>query len=352
MGFPRALRGLCGGKFFHKNTLNFYVFKETDHMKNTSNLKGIGFLLLAMLVGSLQAVAVKWIGGNYSVLEIVTFRSLVALPATLIFFRLEGKKGLPTTSNLKPQIVRGLFLFFSYTTYMMGLAALPLADIEAIRFSGPMMITILSVFMLSEKVELQRWLALIVGFGGILLIVKPGSTHFNEGSIFILISVLFYALTVISTRKMNATDSSATMAYFSSWVYLVAAFIFSPLAAMVGEIPNAHPSVAFLFHPWTMPTLLDLFIMSGLGFVWAIWMYFMTRAYSVAQASVIAPFEYASLPINIMWGLLIWHEFPTTTTIVGAVLTLMSGLYILVQEQNQKKKPQIVVDNAAMENEA
>ena len=305
-------------------------------MTNTSNLKGIGFLLLAMLIGSLQAVAVKWIGGNYSVLEIVTFRSLVALPITLLFFRLEGGKGLPTTSQPKLQYVRGIFLFLSYTTFMMGLAALPLADIESIRFSGPMMITILSVFMLGEKVELRRWLALIVGFAGILLIVKPGSTNFNEGSIFVLLSVFFYALTVILTRKMNATDSSATMAYFSSWVYLIAAFIFSPLAAAVGEIPNAHPSIAFLFHAWTMPTLLDFFIMSGLGLVWAAWAYFMTRAYSTAQASVIAPFEYASLPINVMWGFLFWHEIPTWVTVAGALLTLSSGMYLLFQDQKER----------------
>ncbi len=305
-------------------------------MTNTSNLKGIGFLLLAMLIGSLQAVAVKWIGGNYSVLEIVTFRSLVALPITLLFFRLEGGKGLPTTNQPMLQYVRGIFLFLSYTTFMMGLAALPLADIEAIRFSGPMMITILSVFMLGEKVELRRWLALIVGFAGILLIVKPGSTNFNEGSIFVLLSVLFYALTVILTRKMNATDSSATMAYFSSWVYLIAAFIFSPLAAAVGEIPNAHPSITFLFHAWTMPTLLDFFIMSGLGLVWAAWAYFMTRAYSTAQASVIAPFEYASLPINVMWGFLFWREIPTWMTVAGALLTLSSGMYLLVQNQKER----------------
>ena len=310
-----------------------------------SNLKGIGFLLLAMLIGSLQAVAVKWIGGNYSVLEIVTFRSLVALPITVLFFRLEGGKGLPTTSQPKLQVVRGIFLFLSYTTFMMGLAALPLADVEAIRFSGPLMITILSVFMLSEKVELQRWLALIVGFAGILLIVKPGSTNFNEGSLFVLISVLFYALTVILTRKMKATDSSATMAYFSSWVYLIAAFIFSPLAAAVGEIPNAHPSVAFLFHAWTMPTPLDLFIMSGLGLVWALWAYFMTRAYSTAQASVIAPFEYVSLPINVMWGFLFWHEIPAGMTIAGAALTLASGMYLLVQDQKKKPMKQQAINN-------
>ena len=301
-----------------------------------SNLKGIGFLLLAMLIGSTQAAAVKWIGGNYSVLEIVTFRSLVALPITLLFFRLEGGKGLPTTTHRTTQYVRGFFLFLSYTTYMMGLAALPLASVESLRFSAPLMITILSVFMLAEKVGWQRWLALLVGFAGILLIIQPGSTQFNEGSIFVLISVLFYALTVILTRKMNAADSSATMAYFSVWVYLISAFVFSPLAAAVGEIPNAHPSIAFLFHAWTMPTVLDFSIMAGLGLIWSLWAYFMTRAYSISQASVIAPFEYVSLPISILWGFLFWREIPTALTIAGAALTLASGMFILYLDRKPK----------------
>jgi S-adenosylmethionine uptake transporter len=231
--------------------------------------------------------------------------------------------------------VRGIFLFLSYTTYMMGLAALPLADVESIRFSGPLMITILSVFLLGEKVELRRWLALIAGFMGVLLIVSPGSANFNGGTIFVLISVLFYALNAILTRRLQMTDSSATMSYFSTLVYLAAVLIVSPLAAAVGETPGAHPSLAFLFHVWTMPTLLDLTIMCGLGFVWAAWMYFMTRAYSVAQASVVAPFEYASLPIHTMWGFLIWQELPTRMTVAGALLTLLSGMYILYQDRRE-----------------
>src|SRR5690349_13914054 len=268
--------------------------------KTNSNIKGILFLFLSVLIGSLQSVAIKWIGGNYSVLEIVTLRSLVALPLTLLFFRLEGGRRLPTTTQHKLELVRGIFLFLSYTTYMMGLAALPLADVESIRFSGPLMITILSVLILGEKVDLQRWLGLVVGFMGVILIVKPGSANFNEGSVFILVSVLFYALNAILTRRLQTTDSSATMAYFSTLVYLACVLIVSPLTAAVGQIPGAHPSIAFLFHAWTMPSLLDFTIMCALGFVWAAWMYFMTRAYSEAQASVVAPFEYTSLPIGVM----------------------------------------------------
>lgn len=301
--------------------------------KTNSNIKGIIFLVLAALVISIQNIAIKWIGGDYSALEIVAFRSLVALPATLIFYRYEGQRGLPKTQNLKLQYFRGLLLFLSYTTFMMGLAALPLADIEAIRFSAPLMITLLSVFMLGEKVGPRRWVALMVGFLGVLLIVKPGSANFNLGSVFILLSVLFYALMVILTRKLKSNDSSATMSYFSSQVYLLLALLLAPLPFIVGELSNPHPSIAFVLRAWSMPSLVDFLIMSGLGLIWAVWMYLMSRAYSLAEASVVAPFEYVSLPINIMWGFLIWGDIPTWVTIAGALLTLSSGLYVLYREQ-------------------
>ncbi len=304
--------------------------------KSSSNIQGIGFLVLGILIFSLQDVAVKWIGGDYPVLEIVTFRSLIALPCTLILFRYEGGQGLPTTQRHKLEYVRGLFYFLSYTTHFMGLAALPLAEIAAIKFSGPVMITLLSVVILGEKVGPRRWLALLVGFMGVLLIVRPGLAGFNMGSIFILISVLFYALAAILTRKLQTTDSSATMAYHSSLVYLMATFILAPLTIFVGDIPDAHPSIAFLFHAWAMPSLLDGVIMSGLGLVWAGGMYFLARAYSLALASVVAPFEYIALPINIMWGLVIWYEIPTLATLAGAFLTLSSGLYILYQERRER----------------
>jgi drug/metabolite transporter (DMT)-like permease len=230
-----------------------------------------------------------------------------------------------------------MFLFLSYTTFMMGLAALPLAEVESIRFSGPMMITILSVFLLGERVETSRWLALIVGFLGVLLIVRPGSATFNLGSVFILISVLFYALTVMSTRKLQVTDSSATMAYYSSFVYLAAALILTPVTLIAGEIPGAHPSIAFLFRHWSMPTLLDGIVMCGLGLVWAAWTYFMARAYSLAQASAAAPFEYLSLPINVMWGFAIWQEIPTLMTWAGAGLTLLSGVFVLYLDRRTRQ---------------
>jgi drug/metabolite transporter (DMT)-like permease len=143
------------------------------------NLLGVGSLVLAILIFSLQDIAVKWMGGSYPVLEIVILRTIVAMPATLFFFRMEGGKGLPTTKRYKLEFLRGLFYFLSYTTYFMGLAALPLAEIAAIKFSTPLMITLLSVILLREKVRFQRWMALIVGFIGVLIIIRPGSASFK-----------------------------------------------------------------------------------------------------------------------------------------------------------------------------
>lgn len=303
-------------------------------------LNGVGFLVLALLIFSLQDIAVKWIGGDYSLVQIVILRSAVALPATLVLFRLEGRRGRPTTKRRKLEYLRGFLLFLSFTAHMMSLAALPLAEIAIIRNSGPLMITLFSVLLLGEKVRLPHWLALLVGFFGVLLIVEPGSASFNLGSVFALLATLFYVLNVIITRKLHTTDSSATMAYYSSLIYLVAALVVAPLPLLIGEMPDAHPSITSLFRAWAMPGIGDLVIMGGLGLVWAVGTYLIARAYSASQVSVAAPFEYVTLPISVIWGFLLWQEVPTLTTWLGAVLTVGSGLYILQRER--KKQSQTV----------
>lgn len=327
----------------HTNTpVRVIVEQEPGYMAQYwhglgAGVRGVVFLVLGLLIFSLQDIAVKFIGGQYPVLEIVVFRSMVAIPLTLAMFRMEGGRGLPTTQQHRREYLRGLFYFLSYTTHFMGLAALPLADIAVIRFSGPLIITMLSVWLLSEKVGLPRWIALAVGFSGILLVVRPGVDAFNWGSVFTVASVLFYALAVMLTRKLQSTDSSATMSYFSSLAYVMATIVLLPIVWLIGDIPDAHPSVAFLLRSWVMPSLPDALVMSGLGIIWAAGMYVAARAYSETAASVIAPFEYMSLPISVMWGFALWHELPTLATWAGAALTIASGLYILLSDQKARK---------------
>ena len=158
------------------------------------------------------------------------------------------------------------------------------------------------------------------------------------GSVFVFVATVFYALALMLTRRLKNDDSSATMAYYSTLVYLVSAFVLAPLVLLVGEMPDAHPSIAFLFRAWSMPTLFDLSIMLGLGVVWASGMFLVAKAYSLALASVASPFEYVTLPINVMWGYVIWNEIPTLYTWLGAALTLGSGLYILFRETRLKSE--------------
>ncbi|MEO0562167.1 MAG: DMT family transporter [Chloroflexota bacterium] len=304
-----------------------------------TTLRGVTYLFCGILILSLQDVIVKYINADYSVVQIVTIRSIVAIPATLVLFRLEGRRGLPTTTRHTLEYVRGTFLFLAFTAYMMAVVAIPLADLATIRNAAPLVITLLSVLLLAERVGTRHWLALIVGFLGVLLIVRPGTATFNLGTIFALTATLFYCANVIITRQLRTTDSSATMAYFSSLVYLIGSLILVPLPILVGELPSAHPSIAFMFRAWTTTTILDFSLIVAMGFTWAVGMYLLARAYSTVQASVVAPFEYIALPISAMWGFALWNEIPTLATWVGAALTVGSGLYVLYLDQQGSDDP-------------
>ena len=297
------------------------------------NFQGIIFIMIAMAIFSLQGIAAKWINNDYSILQIVLFRSFVAVPATLLLYRYEGQWGLPRTQQPYLEFLRGFFFFLSFTTSFMAFASIPLAEADAIRFAGPLMITMFSVLLLGEKVKMYRWIALIIGFIGVLFIVRPGTTTFNLGSVFGLLSIIFYSCVVLVTRKLKETDSSATQSFYSSLVYLSAAIILNPVAFLLPDVNNTHPGIAFLLRDWQTPTMIDLTIMLGLGIVWAGATYFVAQAYSTAPASIVAPFEYISLPINIMWGLILFQEIPMFATWIGAALTIASGLYILHRDR-------------------
>lgn len=297
------------------------------------NIQGILYLFTGMLVLSLQNIAVKSIGDGYAVLQIVVIRSLIAIPCTYLLYRYyEGNRGFPQTQQPLLEFFRGFLLFVAYTTYFMGVAALPLADVAAIRFSAPLFLTLLSVLLLGEVVGIHRWGALAVGFMGVLFMVQPGSASFNLGKLFVIITAITYALSSILTRRLRTTDSSATMAFYGTLVYLGSALILSPIFVSIGESATTDPSIAFLVRSWAMPTAADLLVMFALGLIWSVGMFCVAKAYSLAMASVAAPFEYLTLPINVAWGYLIWHEIPTTSVWIGAGLTICSGLYILYRE--------------------
>jgi S-adenosylmethionine uptake transporter len=301
------------------------------------DLQGIGLVTIGIVLFSVQDVIIKQISGAYPVQELVFLRSIIAL--VLLLALLTWRQGLGTlrTQHWGRHFVRGLAMCASYVTYYLAIAALPLAEAVALYFVSPVLVTVLSVIVLKEKVTSRRIWAVVMGFGGTLVILRPGLGVFEGAAIFSLLAALFYAISVVLTRRMSETESGMAMAVYATAVYLVTTGLFGLLWPDGFATTSTHPSIQFVARPWLLPTATDMWLIVATGFIAAIGFYCLAQAYLVAQATMVAPFEYSMLILGILWGFLFWREVPDSFTIVGAVLIIASGLIILPQRPNRKR---------------
>lgn len=294
-----------------------------------NNLRGILFLLTALLIFSIQDVIIKLMSSDYAVLEIVLIRSIFALPFVLLVLRYNSAWRALKTRQLRLELLRGLMMFLAYLFFFLALAALPYSLSVGIFFSGPLFITALSVPLLQESVGWQRWLAVLVGFVGVLIIVDPGGADFEPATILALASACTYAIGIILTRKMD--DSAQVMAVYTASVYLVLAILLSPI--FVGlDLDSAHPSLVFLTKDWTVPLPRDLLLIFGTALCWGVGMLLLSTAYRDTEVALLAPFEYFAFFYGLLFGYLVWREVPTLTMMVGVVLIIGSGLFIVYRE--------------------
>jgi drug/metabolite transporter (DMT)-like permease len=293
-------------------------------------LSGIAFVVAGVTVFSVQDVIIKWLSGDYPVLEIVFVRSLVSLP---LLFALAGLRGSHRLRSAKPfqQALRGFLMFLSYTTYYLALAALPLAETVSIFYSAPLFMTALSGFLLGEHAGVRRWSAIAVGFIGVLVIMKPQG-ELSLAALLALGSAVTYAFSAILARRIGETDSAESMAISATLVYVVIAGS-AGLALGDGVLgATGRAEVDFLLRAWTWPSMGDFLLFCVCGVIAAIGFTCLAQAYRLAPATAVAPFEYASLPWAVLWGWAIWSELPTTTLLVGIVLVVGSGLYVFRRE--------------------
>jgi drug/metabolite transporter (DMT)-like permease len=292
-------------------------------------LKGIAFLIAGVAVYSLHDVVIKWMSGDYPVHEIVFIRSLVAIVVILLIVRFEG--GLESLRTRRPvvHLVRGCAFFMAYTCYYLSLASLPLAEAAALYFTAPLFLVALSVPLLREKVGVQRWLAVCIGFLGVLIILRPGASVVDPASILALLSALAYAISGVVTRRLGGTDSSSSMAFYTTVFYLSVTAVIGMVLGDGAFFSVGHDSMEFLLREWTLPSWSDLGLMALLGLIAASGFYFLAQAYRVAQATSVAPFEYFGLLLAVIWGYAFWGDFPDTYAIAGMVLVVGSGLYVL-----------------------
>lgn len=296
-------------------------------------IRGMVCLTTGIAVFSIQDLIIKLLSGDYPLHQAMVIRSLTALPLLLLLVVLDG--GVRNLASPRPGLMigRGLIMFAAYTSYYLGLAALPIAKSVALYFTAPLFITMLSVVMLGETVGPRRWAAVAVGFAGVLIMVRPGSQFFEWASLFPLFSGLAYALSQVITRKLGAVERATTMTFYGNGVFLAGGALLAGLFAAGGPASNEHPSIAFLVRGWVWPTPVDFLLMAACGVVAAAGLTLLTQAYRVAPANTVAPFEYSAVIWGALYGWLFWHELPAANTWLGMAIIIGAGLYVLYRER-------------------
>ncbi|MFT5659169.1 MAG: S-adenosylmethionine uptake transporter [Gammaproteobacteria bacterium] len=297
-------------------------------------LAGIFLLVFALFLFSLQDVVIKFFSDQYSVLQIVFVRGVIAGSLMYIAACLFGNRQQLVPNRPLLSTVRGLLGFTSYTSYYLAVASLPLAEVVAIVFTAPLFVTVMSGMLLREKVGIRRWSAVLVGFVGILIMLGPSGQFDQLGVILSLVSAVSYASQSILTRYLSADHSPLSLSFSITVIFTLTSGILSLM--MLGgliTLESSHPSLAFLMRDWEVPNALGLTLMIFLGFNGALAFYSMSKAYCVAPASTIAPFEYTYMIWAVVFGYLLWTEIPRATTLLGMSILVASSLYIWQRER-------------------
>ncbi len=262
----------------------------------------------------------KLLAVRYAIGEIVFFRCLFALaPATCLVLASGGWRTL-RTDRFWSHATRAALGLLAMALMFWSFALLPLADAVAIGFSGPLFLTVLSIPFLGERVGSHLWGTVLVGFAGVLLMVKPDGNVLNAGALVALGSALAYALVVIAIRRLTKTERTSTIV-----------FLFTMNATVL--------SAAILPAVWAPPTASDLALMALTGLCGGASQYLTTRAYALGPASVIGPFTYASILWAVLFGYLVWGDVPDPWVIVGAAIVISCGLFIAHRETRPEPKP-------------
>ena len=301
-------------------------------------LTGILLALGGALTLSMNDLAIKALSGSYALHQVILIRALIGIVLVLVVIRASGT-GFAQLWTRRPleHLFRVCLTMVSNVTYFLGLAALPLADAVATAFVAPLFVTLMSAVLLGEKVGPHRWGAVVVGLVGVLVMVRPGSGVIQPASILVLISAMCYAGTHMMTRRMRDTESAMTLAFFVQAGFIV---VSATMGLIVGDghlAGSSNVSLAFLFRPWIMPALGDLWAFALTGFAVGIGGMMMSQAYRTNEAALVAPFEYAGMPMAIFWGVVVFGTWPDRTAWVGIALICGAGLYTLWRETIRRK---------------
>jgi S-adenosylmethionine uptake transporter len=299
-------------------------------------LFGVAFMCVGVFAFTFQDLIIKDISGTYPAHEIVFIRSFLALPVTLLIAWFETGIHRLRTQRLGAHLLRGVVFFLAYTLYYLGIAALPLAMAVAISFAAPLFITALAGPLLGEKVGKIRWFAVILGFIGVLIVMKDGLSMLEWAVVLPALSALCYALGQLHGRHISATESASTMSVYVNVMFFVLSGIAGLLVGSGAFAQWSHPSLAFLLRAWIWPTQHDLLLILGCGVAATIGIYCLGQGYRMAEANLAAIFEYTALPWAILWGFLFFSQLPGLSTLMGVGLVIFAGIVIAIRERPRR----------------
>lgn len=296
------------------------------------------FLAMLCILGgvglaSTQDAIVKSMSGSYPVYEALILRCFGSVPILVaILWRENGFAGL-ATPLIGRIAVRGFILAFAYLCFVLSIAAMPIANAVAIYFTMPFFVAGLAGPILGEKVRLHRWLAIIAGFIGVLIMVRPGASVFEPAAVLALLSALGYAVGQMIGRPLAQEVSPAVIAVWQNVIYFGVGVMLAVVFGNVDMSAFKHPSVAFLSRPMVMPTVRDTAVLLGMGVIAAFAMLLFVNAYKYAEANFVAPFEYSAMIWAVIFGLLFFNDFPDVYTWCGAAVVIAAGLLMVWRDR-------------------
>ncbi len=284
----------------------------------SKNQLGFLYMFLSVCAFSVMDLIVKW-SDNYPLGQVIFFRGFFGLVLYYFVIPRERLKDFYFTKRPMLHFSRCFFGLMALLSIFTALRNLPLATVVSISFAAPIFTTIFSIFFLSERVGYFRWLAVFVGFVGIIFISEPGFSSLNVYYIFPVIFVLGMSYVAISIRQLSSTEPVWLISlYFSAAITLAGLF----------TIP----------YGWLVPNLKDLILLSFIGIFGGVANLWLSQSYKFSEVSLVTPLKYLALVFAIIFGYLIWDEIPTIKTLIGASLVIVSSIIIFRREILLKKQ--------------
>ena len=288
-------------------------------IKNQNHLGAI-YMIMSVLLFSFMDILIK-ITDDYAVGQVMFFRALFGLIPIFFLIPKNRLKNFYKTQHISLHFYRSFFGAIAMAAIFVGLRNLQLAEVTSLAFSAPIWVVVFSIIFLSEKIRTKRWVAVGLGFIGVIIISKPGFDNLNYYYIFPIIFCIGFAGVSIIIRKLTLVGES---------IWLIA-FYFSIVSGIGGLL-------TFPFGGWVMPNKYDLVFLILVGFLGGIANLMLTQSYKLAEVTLTTPLKYLSLIFAIIFGFYFFNEVPSINTLLGAGLIVISSGIIFFRE-NQLKKP-------------